>query len=100
MTIYLTMKREIWIGQRFCKEKNYVFAYLLGMLNLARRPAAARPVIPKRGEKEFEPRAHGGTNLQVHVLERSRAAMLDTLRTTRTISRQWLTLPLMVCLVY
>lgn len=93
------MKREIWIGQRFCK-KNYVFAYLLGMLNLAHRPGAARPVIPKRGEKEFEPRADGGTNLQVHVLERSRAAMLDTLRTTRTISRQRLTLPLMVCLVY
>lgn len=49
-------------------------------------PAAARPVIPKRGEKEFEPRARGGTNLQAHVLERSRAAMFDTLLTTRTIS--------------
>ncbi|KAF5359314.1 hypothetical protein D9756_003386 [Leucocoprinus leucothites] len=49
-------------------------------------PAAARPVIPKRGEKEFEPRAHGGTNLQTHILERSRAAMFDTLRTTRTIA--------------
>ncbi|KAL9714130.1 tRNA-splicing endonuclease subunit sen54 [Leucoagaricus gongylophorus] len=56
------------------------------MLNLACRPAAARPVIPKRGEKEFEPRARGGTNLQAHVLERSRAAMFDTLLTTRTIS--------------
>ena len=62
------------------------------MLNLACRPAAARPVIPKRGEKEFEPRARGGTNLQAHVLERSRAAMFDTLLTTRTISRQLTTL--------
>ncbi|KAF4617922.1 hypothetical protein D9613_005767 [Agrocybe pediades] len=49
-------------------------------------PASARPIIPKRGEKEFEPRAGGGTNLQLHVLDRSRAAMLDTLRATRTIS--------------
>lgn len=50
-------------------------------------PASARPVIPRRGEKEFEPRAGGGTNLQLHVLDRSRSAMFDTLRATRTISR-------------
>ncbi|KAH9480353.1 putative tRNA-splicing endonuclease subunit sen54 [Psilocybe cubensis] len=49
-------------------------------------PAAARPVIPKRGEKEFEPRQGGGTNLQLHVLDRSRNAMFETLRATRTIS--------------
>ncbi|KAF8195394.1 tRNA-splicing endonuclease subunit sen54 N-term-domain-containing protein [Pholiota molesta] len=49
-------------------------------------PASARPVIPRRGEKEFEPRAGGGTNLQLHVLDRSRSAMFDTLRATRTIS--------------
>ncbi|KXN89117.1 putative tRNA-splicing endonuclease subunit sen54 [Leucoagaricus sp. SymC.cos] len=49
-------------------------------------PAAARPVIPKRGEKEFEPRAHGGTGLQTHILYRARSAMFETLRATRTIS--------------
>ncbi|KAF8158038.1 tRNA-splicing endonuclease subunit sen54 N-term-domain-containing protein [Crassisporium funariophilum] len=49
-------------------------------------PASARPVIPKRGEKEFEPRAGGGSNLQLHVLDRARGAMFDTLRATRTIS--------------
>ncbi|PPQ75623.1 hypothetical protein CVT26_001579 [Gymnopilus dilepis] len=49
-------------------------------------PPSARPVIPKRGEKEFEPRGAGGTNLQQHVLERSRSAMFQTLRSTRTIS--------------
>lgn len=44
-------------------------------------------MIPKRGEKEFEPRSGGGTNLQLHVLDRSRNAMFDTLRATRTISK-------------
>ncbi|KAF9525500.1 tRNA-splicing endonuclease subunit sen54 N-term-domain-containing protein [Crepidotus variabilis] len=49
-------------------------------------PASARPVIPKRGEKEYEPRAAGGTSLQMHILDRSRNAMFDTLRTTRSTS--------------
>ncbi|PPQ64161.1 hypothetical protein CVT24_008796 [Panaeolus cyanescens] len=49
-------------------------------------PASARPVIPKRGEKEFEPRGAGGTNLQQHVLDRSRSAMFETLKSQRTIS--------------
>ncbi|KAF9007910.1 tRNA-splicing endonuclease subunit sen54 N-term-domain-containing protein [Cyathus striatus] len=53
-------------------------------------PAASRPVIPKRGEKEFEPRGAGGTNLQLHVLERSRMAMFETLRTTRATSSKTL----------
>ncbi|TEB40113.1 hypothetical protein FA13DRAFT_1619379 [Coprinellus micaceus] len=44
-----------------------------------------RPVIPKRGEKEFEPRA-GGSSLQAHILDRSRAAMFETLKATRTTS--------------
>ncbi|KAJ3502428.1 hypothetical protein NMY22_g18586 [Coprinellus aureogranulatus] len=48
-------------------------------------PAAMRPVIPKRGEKEFEPRA-GGSGLQAHILDRSRAAMFETLKATRTTS--------------
>ncbi|KAK2459706.1 hypothetical protein APHAL10511_008351 [Amanita phalloides] len=61
-------------------------------------PPAARPIIPKRGEKEFEPRARGplgedgastsftGTALQQHILGRAREAMFDALRVTRTIS--------------
>ncbi|KAJ3513120.1 hypothetical protein NLJ89_g3134 [Agrocybe chaxingu] len=49
-------------------------------------PPSQRPVIPKRGEKEFEPRVAGGTNLQQHVLDRSRNAMFETLRATRTTS--------------
>lgn len=51
------------------------------------RGGAARPVIPKRGEKDFEPAQGGGSGLQRHNLERSRSAMFDTLRSTRTISR-------------
>lgn len=46
-----------------------------------------RPVIPKRGEKDFEPAAGGGSGLQVHVLDRARAAMFDALKADRAISR-------------
>jgi tRNA-splicing endonuclease subunit Sen54 len=49
--------------------------------------AAARPVIPKRGEKDFEPAVGGGSGLQLHVLDRSREAMLEALRAGRSISR-------------
>lgn len=62
--------------------------------------AASRPVIPKRGEKEFEPRAQdslngdeghpahptSGTALQQHVLNRAREAMFEALKATRTVS--------------
>lgn len=48
---------------------------------------AARPVIPKRGEKDFEPTNSGGSGLQRHNLERARLAMFDALRSTRAISR-------------
>ncbi|RDX53448.1 hypothetical protein OH76DRAFT_1343370 [Lentinus brumalis] len=48
----------------------------------------ARPVIPKRGEKDFEPTAQGGSGLQRHVLDRSRSAMLEALKATRTISHK------------
>ena len=48
---------------------------------------AARPVIPKRGEKDFEPTSGGGSGLQRHNLERARLAMFDALRSTRAISR-------------
>ncbi|TFY68739.1 hypothetical protein EVJ58_g839 [Rhodofomes roseus] len=46
----------------------------------------ARPFIPKRGEKDFEPNASGGSGLQRHVLDRSRHAMLEALSAPRTIS--------------
>lgn len=49
--------------------------------------AAARPVIPKRGEKDFEPAPGGGSGLQLHVLDRSRDAMFEALGANRTISR-------------
>ncbi|KAI0826935.1 tRNA-splicing endonuclease subunit sen54 N-term-domain-containing protein [Trametes gibbosa] len=48
----------------------------------------ARPIIPKRGEKDFEPIAQGGSGLQRHVLDRSRSAMLEALKSTRTISHK------------
>ncbi|KAF8272210.1 tRNA-splicing endonuclease subunit sen54 N-term-domain-containing protein [Lactarius quietus] len=47
---------------------------------------AARPMIPKRGEKDFEPTNGGGSGLQRHNLERARLAMFDALRSTRAIS--------------
>ncbi|CAE6469595.1 unnamed protein product [Rhizoctonia solani] len=43
----------------------------------------SRAVIPKRGEKEFEPAAGGATALQSHVLSRSRNAMLSALQGSR-----------------
>lgn len=48
---------------------------------------AARPVIPKRGGKDFEPADGGGSGLQRHNLERAHSAMFDALRSTRAISR-------------
>ncbi|KAL0058373.1 tRNA-splicing endonuclease subunit sen54 [Marasmius tenuissimus] len=51
-------------------------------------PQAARPVIPKRGEKEFEPSAEGGSNLQQFILNRSRNAMFDALRAVRSTSQK------------
>lgn len=52
-----------------------------------RSGSASRPVIPKRGEKEFEPIAAGGSGLQRHVLDRARNAMFSALSASRTISR-------------
>lgn len=49
--------------------------------------AAARPIIPKRGEKDFEPAPGGGSGFQLHVLDRSRDAMFEAIRVNRTISR-------------
>ncbi|KAI0059647.1 hypothetical protein BV25DRAFT_1993519 [Artomyces pyxidatus] len=48
-----------------------------------------RPVIPKRGEKDFEPSQRGGgSGLQLHHLDRARTAMFDALRATRAISNK------------
>ncbi|KAI6102327.1 hypothetical protein EDD16DRAFT_1696651 [Pisolithus croceorrhizus] len=47
-----------------------------------------RPVIPERGEKDFEP-VHGrDSDLQLHVLDQARGAMFETLRARRGISRK------------
>lgn len=51
------------------------------------RTGSDRPVIPKRGEKDFEPSTAGGSSLQVHYLDRARSAMLDVLRATPHTSR-------------
>jgi hypothetical protein len=63
----------------------------LGFAGINRRRAlfsnAARPAIPKRGEKDFEPASGGGSGLQRHNLERARSAMFDALRSARAISR-------------
>ncbi|KZT09154.1 uncharacterized protein LAESUDRAFT_722880 [Laetiporus sulphureus 93-53] len=48
--------------------------------------SVSRPVIPKRGEKDFEPSAAGGSGLQRHVLDRARNAMFDALSAPRSIS--------------
>ena len=48
-------------------------------------PSVSRPVIPKRGDKEYEPASR--SNLQKHNLERARVAMFDALRAERTISK-------------
>lgn len=51
------------------------------------RFGGGRPIIPKRGEKDFEPSAGGGSGLQLHVLDRARSAMFDALRATPSTSR-------------
>ncbi|TFY83842.1 hypothetical protein EWM64_g165 [Hericium alpestre] len=45
-----------------------------------------KPVIPKRGEKDFEPTTAGGSGLQLHNLDRARNAMFEALGATRAIS--------------
>ncbi|KAG8214407.1 tRNA-splicing endonuclease subunit sen54 N-term-domain-containing protein [Butyriboletus roseoflavus] len=58
----------------------------LDWTKLPKLGATARPIIPKRGEKDFEPAPGGGSGLQLHVLDRSRDAMFEALRANRTIS--------------
>ncbi|KAL6303916.1 tRNA-splicing endonuclease subunit sen54 N-term-domain-containing protein [Sparassis latifolia] len=61
-------------------------ALVLRLREINVRSGIARPVIPKRGEKDFEPNVTGGSNLQRHVLDRSRNAMFDALRAAPGIS--------------
>lgn len=60
---------------------------LIALSGFSMGNAPARPVILKRGEKDFEPAHGGGSGLQRHNLELARSAMFDALRSTRTISR-------------
>ncbi|KAI6103292.1 tRNA-splicing endonuclease subunit sen54 N-term-domain-containing protein [Pisolithus croceorrhizus] len=56
------------------------------LADLYSKHVSTRPVIPKRGEKDFEP-VHGrGSDLQLHVLDRARGAMFEALRAERGIS--------------
>ncbi|EPQ51094.1 hypothetical protein GLOTRDRAFT_141228 [Gloeophyllum trabeum ATCC 11539] len=51
-------------------------------------PNAARPVIPKRGEKDYEPKAGGGSGLQLHFLDRARTAMFGALGANRGVNNK------------
>lgn len=57
-----------------------------GALDWTKLSGGLRLVIPKRGEKDFEPKPGGGSGLQVHVLDAARTAMFEALRAKRTIS--------------
>lgn len=83
----LETKTKVLIGPN-CRE----FGVSKGVLILISSYASgsgtvARPVIPKRGEKDFEPNAAGGSGLQRHVLDRARSAMVDALSVSPSISR-------------
>jgi tRNA-splicing endonuclease subunit Sen54 len=57
----------------------------LDWAKLAGSTSLQAPVIPKRGEKDYEPKV--GSNLQAHSLQRARDAMLGVLRATHGISK-------------
>ena len=75
------------IGQSFRMSSIRLISGNKIQLSLSLGNSAARPVIPKRGEKDFEPTNGSGSGLQRHNLERARSAMFDALRSTRAISR-------------
>ncbi|KAI6014737.1 hypothetical protein PISMIDRAFT_679187 [Pisolithus microcarpus 441] len=54
--------------------------------DLRRKHTSSRPVIPKRGERDFEPAHRHGSDLQLHVFDRVRGTMFETLRAERGIS--------------
>jgi hypothetical protein len=82
----LVTRMAVWIGRSYRKRKYVMFAYIGFQLPIIRL-GAGRPVIPKRGEKDFEPSAGGGSGLQIHVLDRARSAMFDALKATPSTSR-------------
>ncbi|KAG8888234.1 tRNA-splicing endonuclease subunit sen54 [Tulasnella sp. 332] len=61
-------------------------------LRLSHNITVDRPVIPKRGEKDYEPtggpstQTNAGSNLQKHSLDRARDAMYSALTANRGIS--------------
>jgi tRNA-splicing endonuclease subunit Sen54 len=69
---------------------SYVPCALLQTLHLifdCIRSGVGRPVIPKRGGKDFEPSAGGESGLQLHFLDRARGAMFDALKATPSSSK-------------
>ncbi|KAG6812625.1 hypothetical protein H0H92_001844 [Tricholoma furcatifolium] len=74
------------VGLDWSKMFVFILYNALPQLTCLGRPGIARPVIPKRGEKDFEPKPGGGSGLQIHFLDTARSAMFETLRATRTIS--------------
>lgn len=78
------VKTKTWIGLNFRTLANY--RSIISSITCCR--SISRPIIPKRGEKDFEPTIHGGSGLQRHVLDRKRRAMLDALGVERNTSRQ------------
>ncbi len=83
MNIHLETRTRDQIGLNYRKSfKNNAPCILTNLAS----STVARPVIPKRGEKDFEPNVSGGSGLQRHVLDGARSAMFDALKTTRTTS--------------
>ncbi|KAI6044854.1 tRNA-splicing endonuclease subunit sen54 N-term-domain-containing protein [Pisolithus marmoratus] len=74
-----------WTGQNF---REFSDLKIISCVSdkLHRKYASTRPVIPKRGEKDFEPAHGGGSGLQLHILDRARDAMFEVLRAERSIS--------------
>ncbi|KAI6144852.1 hypothetical protein EDD17DRAFT_1496041 [Pisolithus thermaeus] len=76
-----------WTGQNL-RELSDVKPRARCKTDLHRKHVPTRPVIPERGEKDFEP-VHGrDSDLQLHVLDQARGAMFETLRARRGISRK------------
>jgi hypothetical protein len=85
MRTLLAMKMVDWIGQVTVSaiSNSHPLPFIFNSI----RTGAGRPVIPKRGEKDFEPSAGGGSGLQLHVLDRARSAMFNALKATPSASR-------------
>lgn len=78
---------EARIGRNSRKEEPTLYESSYVIKNLNSSNTVARPVIPKRGEKEYEPSGDKGTDLQQYKLDRIRDAMFSALDVERTVSR-------------